>query len=63
MASLSSNEMPGREETLMVNDPSLNGGRNERPRVKNRPKNTRNTTTVAANIFRPCPKDQVSRRS
>ena len=32
---LSSSEMPGSELMFMVNDPSLNGGKNERPSVKN----------------------------
>ena len=33
--------MPGKEDMLIVNEPSLKGGRNERPNVK---KHTRATT-------------------
>ncbi len=44
--SLSSREMPGSEEILMVNEPSLKGGRNERPRVKKQPSATTNSPIV-----------------
>ena len=35
MRSLSSNDTPGSVLTLMVNEPSLKGGKNERPKLKN----------------------------
>ena len=45
MRSLSSSDTPGSVLTLMVNEPSLNEGKNERPKVKNRL--TVNTTSAA----------------
>ena len=46
MASLSSSEMPGSEEMLMVNEPSLNAGKKLLPRQKN----TTNAITNELNV-------------
>ena len=43
----SSSEIPGRELTFIVNDPSLNAGRKLCPRVKNSPRATQNSANVA----------------
>ena len=43
----SSNEVPGVVATLMVNEPSLNGGRNDRPKVVNRAMDATKTTAQA----------------
>ena len=50
--SLSSREIPGSEEMLMVNEPSLNGGRKERPNVKKHPKAMMNSAMVLPNVIR-----------
>ena len=46
-------EMPGSEEILMVNEPSLKGGRNERPRVKKQPSATTNSPIVPQFLLMP----------
>ena len=46
MESLSSSEMPGSEEMLMVNEPSLNLGRKLLPKQKNTPTATTNSAAV-----------------
>ncbi|CDE04372.1 unknown [Bacteroides uniformis CAG:3] len=58
--SLSSREMPGSEEILMVNEPSLKGGRNERPRVKKQPSATTNSPIVPPSTPFLCPNTKVS---
>ena len=54
ISSDSSREMPGRELTLIVNEPSLNGGRKLRPSVKNIPNATRNRPIVHPNTIFLC---------
>ena len=49
--SLSSSEMPGRDDMLIVNEPSLNGGRNERPNVKKQASATANRPMVPPNTL------------
>ena len=58
--SLSSNEMPGREEMLMVNDPSLKGGKKERPNVKKQINATINRPIVLPNTLFLCSSTKVS---
>ena len=55
--SLSSSDMPGRVLTLMVNDPSLNGGRKLRPRVKKTISAATSTPPVISNTFFVLPRD------
>ena len=45
----SSSEMPGRVLTLMVNEPSLKGGKKLRPKVANKPTATTSATPVVPN--------------
>ena len=47
MRSLSVSDTPGSVLTLMVNEPSLKGGRNERPKLKKR----QNVTTTNAPVI------------
>ena len=49
---LSSREIPGSEDILMVNEPSLKGGKKERPNVKKHPKATINRAMVLPNVIR-----------
>ena len=58
--SLSSREIPGSEEILMVNEPSLKGGRNERPRVKKQPSATTNSPIIPPSTPFLCPNTKVS---
>ena len=58
--SLSSKEIPGSEEILIVNDPSLNGGRKERPSVKKQISATTNKPMVPPNTLFLCPSTKVS---
>ena len=58
--SLSSSEMPGREDMLMVNEPSLKGGRKERPSVKKQTSATANRPTVPPSTLFLCPSTKVS---
>ena len=53
--SLSSNEMPGKEDMLIVNEPSLKGGRNERPNVKKHTRATTNKPIVLPSTIFLCP--------
>ncbi len=55
--SLFSSDMPGRVLTLIVSEPSLNGGRKLRPRVKNSPIHTRNSTDTPISIGLICEND------
>ena len=52
MESLSSSEMPGREEILMVKEPSLNLGRKLLPKQKNTPTATTNNAAVPTMTLR-----------
>ena len=58
--SLSSSEIPGNELMLIVNDPSLNGGRNERPKVKKNPRAMMNSPMVLPKVTRLWDNTQVS---
>ena len=58
MESLSSSDMPGSEEMLMVNDPSLNLGKKLLPKQKNTPTATTNNAAVATITLRVLPNTQ-----
>ena len=58
--SLSSNEMPGRDDMLIVKEPSLNGGRKERPSVKKQASAITNRPIVPPNTLFLCPNTKVS---
>ena len=48
----SSREIPGKELTLIVNEPSLNGGKKLRPKLKKATKATTNRQTIDPNTAR-----------
>ena len=60
--SLSSRETPGRVATLIVNEPSLNDGRNDRPSEKNTTMAPAKATPVAMSTGRVWASVQASER-
>ena len=54
MLSDSSSEMPGRVLTLIVNDPSLKGGKKLRPKVKNNPRERAKRMKVTPKTYLRC---------
>ena len=60
MESLSSSEMPGSEDMLMVNEPSLNLGRKLLPKEKNVARAATSSTAVEPITHRVWPNTHVS---